>query len=200
MVPTCGRPRTSTEVPTPASRLICTPVIRCSASVMVDVGQLADALRRDAVLDVRSQALQLDRAYLRLAYAGDGDGRQLRSAWRRRLPRRPRSRAWPWHPALVSSVRPAAQHPALRRSPPGHPCALTAMAAAAAAASNAMDTAIDTGCLRCTFDTDVTSSLLSSESLIALRHAVGVLPISKMPLAPAPIGHRVDRQWRKCTG
>ena len=45
-----------------------------------------------------------------------------------------------------------------------------AMADVAAAASNAMDTAIDTGCLRCTFDTDFTSSLLSSESLIALRH------------------------------
>ncbi len=38
MVPTCGRPRTSTEVPTPASRLICTPVMRCRESVMVVSG------------------------------------------------------------------------------------------------------------------------------------------------------------------
>jgi len=42
-----------------------------------DVGQLADALRRDAVLDIRSQALQFDRAYLRLTHAGYGDLRQL---------------------------------------------------------------------------------------------------------------------------
>src|SRR6185312_9110246 len=38
IVPTSGRPRTSTEVPTPASRLICTPVTRCNASVMVTSG------------------------------------------------------------------------------------------------------------------------------------------------------------------
>src|ERR1700761_2945253 len=38
MVPTWGRPRTSTEVPTPASRLICTPVTRCRESVMVVSG------------------------------------------------------------------------------------------------------------------------------------------------------------------
>ena len=40
------------------------------------VGQLADAFGGDAVLDVRGQALQLDRAHLRGAHAGDGDGRQ----------------------------------------------------------------------------------------------------------------------------
>ena len=37
-VPTCGKPRTLTEVPTPASRLICTPVTRCRASVIVVSG------------------------------------------------------------------------------------------------------------------------------------------------------------------
>ena len=38
MVPTCGRPRTETDVPTPASRSICTPVTRCRESVMVVSG------------------------------------------------------------------------------------------------------------------------------------------------------------------
>src|ERR1700730_17899865 len=41
-----------------------------------------------------------------------------------------------------------------------------ARAECAAAASNAMDTAIDTGCLRCTFDTGVTSRSISSECLM----------------------------------
>src|SRR6185437_150543 len=40
MVLTSGRPRTSTEPPSPASRLICTPVTRCRASVMVTSGNL----------------------------------------------------------------------------------------------------------------------------------------------------------------
>src|SRR5262249_55229191 len=41
------------------------------------VGQLTDVLRRDAVLDTRSEALHLDRAFLRLTDTGDGDGIQL---------------------------------------------------------------------------------------------------------------------------
>ena len=38
IVPTCGRPRTLRVVPTPPSRLIWTPVIRCKASVIVTSG------------------------------------------------------------------------------------------------------------------------------------------------------------------
>src|SRR5690625_508431 len=40
MVPTCGRPRTLTVLPSPPERLICTPVMRCSESEMVTSGNL----------------------------------------------------------------------------------------------------------------------------------------------------------------
>src|SRR5256885_6133385 len=81
----------------------------------------------------------------------------------------------------------------------GAPADSVARVDCAAAASNAMDTAIDTGCLRCTFDTGFTSGLANFRTSGALWRAFRMLPISKMPFAPAPIGHRVDRQWRKCT-
>ena len=83
------------------------------------VGQLTDALRRDAVLDTRCQALHFDRANLRLAYAGNGDLLQLVRLRGRRSARR--SRTWlSWRRARGSSVRPVAQGPAPLRSPPGH--------------------------------------------------------------------------------
>jgi hypothetical protein len=40
------------------------------------------------------------------------------------------------------------------------------MAAVAAAASNARDTAIDTGCLRCTFDTGLTALATAVATLV----------------------------------
>ncbi len=43
-----------------------------------DIGQGADALCRDAVLDVGCQALQFDRAYLRLTHTGDSHELQFR--------------------------------------------------------------------------------------------------------------------------
>src|SRR2546430_687317 len=58
----------------------------------------------------------------------------------------------------------------------GAPVGSVARVDCAAAASNAMDTAIDTGCLRCTFDTGVTSRSISSESLMpcGARSACGL--------------------------
>src|SRR5579863_83339 len=65
--------------------------------------------------------------------------------------------------------------------------AFSAMAEVVAAASNAMDMAIDKGCLRYTFDTAFPSRLLSFGS--------------QMPYGAwlTPAGHRVNRPWQKCT-
>ena len=57
-VTTLGRPRISTLLASPASRRICTPVTRASASATLASGQLADVLRHDRVHD--EVALLLD--------------------------------------------------------------------------------------------------------------------------------------------
>src|SRR5579862_4981838 len=73
--------------------------------------------------------------------------------------------AWPDLLFLASGERDAGMSCAAGADAPafsaGVPVGSDARAAFAAAASNATDTAIDTGCLRCTFDTGVTLGLIS---------------------------------------
>src|SRR6185437_12999531 len=158
---TWGRPRTSTEVPTPASRLICTPVTRCSESVMVTSGsapmfsavmlswmfgasrfrsiaRICDARTPETVtVDKVTAAFSFAASALDLAFAALAGN------------------------AACASCGAAACAPGLSAWAPGRG---DAMAEVATAASSDMEMANDKGCLRWSVDMDFASRLMSVES------------------------------------